>query len=85
MFPLPLVVAVAPSRRLRLAVAGLHAAAVGALWLADLSAAAQLAGTALVAAGLAVRLRPERPVTLRARARGELEIRSGEVWSPLAA
>lgn len=85
MFPLPLLITVAPSRRLRLLVAGLHLAAAGALWLADLPMAAQLASTGLIGASLAAYRRPGQPVTLRAKSRGELEIREGDAWKPVPA
>lgn len=80
LFPLPLVVTLRPSRRLRLAVAALHLAAALALWLADLPVPAQIAGTLLLAASLGVHARPGSEATLRGKADGKLEIRQNNAW-----
>mgnify|MGYP001317708554 CR=1 FL=1 len=84
MFPLPLVLTVHPSRRLRWTVTALHLAAAGAVWLAALPVSAQLAGTALIGASLAMHRRTRRQTTLRADAKGKLEIRENGAWQAVA-
>lgn len=80
MFPLPLVVTIRPSRRLRLTVAALHLAAGLALWLADLPIPARIVGTLLLAVSLLMYARPGLETMLRGTADGKLEIRQNDAW-----
>ncbi len=82
MFPLPLLVTVQPSRRLRRWLAALHLAAGTALWLADLPTAWQGAGTALLALDMLRNRRPGETVTLRCKKEGALEILADGEWQP---
>jgi hypothetical protein len=84
MFPLPLNVTLEPSRQLRWGLVGLHLLAGAALWLADLPLAGQGAGTGVLALSLVRHLRPQQTLTLRCGRRGELALRQGETWQPLA-
>ncbi|HNQ04740.1 MAG TPA: hypothetical protein PKH69_09015 [Thiobacillaceae bacterium] len=83
MFPLPLVITVGPSTRLRLLLTGLHLLAAMALWLAALPLALQTSGSLLLALGLARHLRGAHGVTLRGNEKGQLEIRAGQTWHAL--
>lgn len=83
MFPLPLVVTIRPSRRLRLTVAALHLAAGLALWLADLPIQVRIAGTLLLAVSLLMYARQGAEATLRGKADGKLEIRRNDAWNEI--
>jgi hypothetical protein len=84
-FPLPLVVHVRPSRQWRLLLVTFHLAAGLALWLADVPAVWQAAGTAVLAASLFAWQRRGHGVTLRCKADGKLEIQSGDGRLPVEA
>jgi hypothetical protein len=81
-FPLPLVITVAPSRRLRIGLALLHLVALAALWLADLPTAWQTAGSVLLALSLAAHGRSHEALALRGTRNGRLEIRRDDHWLP---
>ena len=83
MFPLPLVIRVGPSGRLRLLLAALHLLAGLALWLAALPLHVQLAGSVILLLNLAHNLRPSTSVTLRGTEKGLLEMRKNQEWQPL--
>lgn len=80
MFPLPLVLTVRPSRRLRRVVTALHLLAGVALWLAAPPFPAQIAGSLLLAASLIAQTRAGPETTLRCLADGKLEIRANHAW-----
>jgi hypothetical protein len=79
-FPLPLTLIVAPSRRMRADIAVLHLLAGAALWLAALPIQVQVAGSLVLALHLALRPCQSVATTLRGKADGSLEIRQGEAW-----
>lgn len=83
MFPLPLVVNVGPSGRLRLLLVVLHLLAGLALWLAALPLHVQTAGSVILLLDLAHSLRPTTSVTLRGTEKGLLEMRKNQEWRPL--
>ena len=84
MFPLPLVVTVQPSRRLRLALAALHLFAVTAIWYATLPPMAQSAISVALFFSLFRYLRPSASLTLRCGTGGVLEILHGSDWKTAA-
>lgn len=83
MFPLPLLVTVTPSRRLRLGILVLLAIAMAAAWLAQLSTPWQtLLSLALVASAWR-HLKQGKAVTLRCDKAGRLSVNTDGKWSPL--
>lgn len=84
MFPLPLVVGIAPSRQLRAALGMLHLLAAVAVLLADLPPPWQAAAiVALGASLLSHWRRTAPPLVLRGKADGTLELRRDGEWLPV--
>lgn len=79
-FPLPLLLVVTPSRRLRIGLAGLHGAGLAAVLLAALAPAVQAGLGLAVLASLAWHLRPGTATRLRCQADGGLAVELGTTW-----
>lgn len=81
MFPLPLIITIHPSRRLRAALVGLHGLACAALGLAQLSLAITGIGLLLLSASLWYCTRPPPACTLRFHKEGTIEMLEGDGWT----
>lgn len=80
MFPFPLLLTVASSRRLAFALGLLHFSALAAVWLASLPMGMQLAASLGVGFSLYRHSRPQPPIRLRCHADGRLEIWQTGIW-----
>jgi len=80
MFPLPLVVTIGDSWRLRLYLAAAHAGCAGAIFLAALAPLLQWAGMVLLSFSLVYYWRTARDVRLRGDRTGKLEIWHDQHW-----
>jgi toxin CptA len=80
MFPLPLVVTIGDSQRLRWSLAATHLCGAGAIFLAALPTDVQLTGLALLLFSLVYYWRPAPDVRLRGKPDGTLEIWRQEQW-----
>jgi toxin CptA len=79
-----LALTITPSRWLRLALLGLHVAAVAAVLLADLAIWVHGLLLAGIVASLVLRLRQPPPLQLRCEADGSLLVQAGTDWQPAA-